>query len=110
MIELGRLAGGEEWPRKGRGCATASGAGFAGYHKGKMKLDSAIEEAEGEPLPPLRLHDLRRTLATNFQRLGVRFEVRSEERRVGKECVSTCRSGWSPDNKKKKINDEKTNN
>src|SRR3546814_3757912 len=23
---------------------------------------------------------------------------RSEERRVGKECVSTCRSGWSPDN------------
>src|SRR3546814_13496654 len=24
------------------------------------------------------------------------LEVRSEERRVGKECVSTCRSGWSP--------------
>src|SRR3546814_5523290 len=22
--------------------------------------------------------------------------LRSEERRVGKECVSTCRSGWSP--------------
>src|SRR3546814_9786435 len=22
--------------------------------------------------------------------------TRSEERRVGKECVSTCRSGWSP--------------
>src|SRR3546814_19037323 len=22
--------------------------------------------------------------------------ARSEERRVGKECVSTCRSGWSP--------------
>src|SRR3546814_11400211 len=27
---------------------------------------------------------------------------RSEERRVGKECVSTCRSGWSPASKKKK--------
>src|SRR3546814_15341277 len=27
--------------------------------------------------------------------LGV-IEVRSEERRVGKECVSTCRSRWSP--------------
>src|SRR3546814_18925739 len=27
---------------------------------------------------------------------------RSEERRVGKECVSTCRSGWSPDHTKKK--------
>src|SRR3546814_14623641 len=25
-----------------------------------------------------------------------RVVVRSEERRVGKECVSTCRSGWSP--------------
>src|SRR3546814_1835478 len=24
------------------------------------------------------------------------FEPRSEERRVGKECVSTCRSRWSP--------------
>ena len=24
------------------------------------------------------------------------FTIRSEERRVGKECVSTCRSRWSP--------------
>src|SRR3546814_16680382 len=31
-----------------------------------------------------------------------KLEVRSEERRVGKECVSTCRSGWSPKHKKKK--------
>src|SRR3546814_13917627 len=27
---------------------------------------------------------------------------RSEERRVGKECVSTCRTRWAPYNKKKK--------
>src|SRR3546814_15554795 len=27
---------------------------------------------------------------------------RSEERRVGKECVSTCRSRWSPDHYKNK--------
>src|SRR3546814_3288457 len=26
-----------------------------------------------------------------------RTHCRSEERRVGKECVSTCRSRWSPD-------------
>ena len=26
----------------------------------------------------------------------VNLEPRSEERRVGKECVSTCRSRWSP--------------
>src|SRR3546814_13653810 len=29
-------------------------------------------------------------------------EARSEERRVGKECVSTCRSRWSPYPYKKK--------
>src|SRR3546814_20798217 len=29
---------------------------------------------------------------------------RSEERRVGKECVSTCRYRWSPYHKKKKTN------
>src|SRR3546814_3663750 len=28
--------------------------------------------------------------------LGTPAGVRSEERRVGKECVSTCRSRWSP--------------
>src|SRR3546814_15006254 len=30
------------------------------------------------------------------------IELRSEERRVGKECVSTCSSRWSPYNYKKK--------
>src|SRR3546814_15829354 len=33
---------------------------------------------------------------------GLSFATRSEERRVGKECVSTCRSGWSPYYSKKK--------
>src|SRR3546814_20572944 len=28
--------------------------------------------------------------------LTLQFNYRSEERRVGKECVSTCRSRWSP--------------
>src|SRR3546814_11809273 len=32
---------------------------------------------------------------------GQRLIVRSEERRVGKECVSTCRSRWSRYNEKK---------
>src|SRR3546814_13396836 len=27
---------------------------------------------------------------------GRHIDLRSEERRVGKECVSTCRSRWSP--------------
>src|SRR3546814_16873282 len=33
---------------------------------------------------------------------------RSEERRVGKECVSTCRSRWSPYPSKKKKNTSRT--
>src|SRR3546814_4019952 len=31
-----------------------------------------------------------------FVALGEIVHARSEERRVGKECVSTCRSRWSP--------------
>src|SRR3546814_19803765 len=33
-----------------------------------------------------------------------RIALRSEERRVGKECVSTCRARWSPNKQKKKKN------
>src|SRR3546814_15772748 len=33
----------------------------------------------------------------NVQQVRMNLENRSEERRVGKECVRTCRSGWSPD-------------
>src|SRR3546814_20765063 len=40
------------------------------------------------------------------------LKERSEERRVGKECVSTCRSRWSPYHYKKKnrIKNRKINN
>src|SRR3546814_455370 len=35
--------------------------------------------------------------AARFQRRNAQgIDIRSEERRVGKECVSTCRSRWSP--------------
>src|SRR3546814_13609737 len=36
------------------------------------------------------------------EELADAHRVRSEERRVGKECVSTCRSRWSPDPNKQK--------
>src|SRR3546814_3744630 len=36
--------------------------------------------------------------------LGLDCASRSAERRVGKECVSTCRSRWSPYHSKKKYN------
>lgn len=75
IAELDNRAGSENWPKRGRVFATSTGRGFTGYAKGKVELDSLIERELGQPLEPWRLHDLRRTLATNFQRLGVRFEV-----------------------------------
>ncbi len=72
---LDGVAGGEKWPRRGKVFPTSTGGGFTGYHKGKEKLDRLVSEDGGDPIAPWRLHDLRRTLATGFQRLGVRFEV-----------------------------------
>src|SRR3546814_16489197 len=42
----------------------------------------------------LRAAEAATTGESDFQQLRGRW--RSEERRVGKECVSTCRSRWSP--------------
>src|SRR3546814_3926754 len=39
---------------------------------------------------------LRQTAIAGRRRIDAGLEARSEERRVGKECVSTCRSRWSP--------------
>src|SRR3546814_6085520 len=50
-----------------------------------------------------RIHRIREGVAQPFHQLEQRQvrvrqprADRSEERRVGKECVSTCRSRWSP--------------
>src|SRR3546814_1984841 len=45
-----------------------------------------------------RLPFFRRTLVAHglYAQFARSFHLRSEERRVGKECVSTCRSRWSP--------------
>src|SRR3546814_16589371 len=40
--------------------------------------------------------------------LGIHHHARSEERRVGKECVRTGRSRWWPDHSKKKEKNMKT--
>lgn len=72
---LDSIASGAVWPRRGKVFSTSTGGGFTGYHKGKEKLDRLIADDRGEALQPWRLHDFRRTLATGFQRVGVRFEV-----------------------------------
>ncbi|MDM7955801.1 site-specific integrase [Blastomonas sp.] len=72
---LDEVANTHAWPGRGRVFFTSSGAKFTAFSKGKTKLDELIAADEGGLLTPWRLHDLRRTLATGFQRLGVRFEV-----------------------------------
>src|SRR3546814_7984240 len=47
------------------------------------------------PPMPLPSHT-RCTRADSFGKALTSHTLRSEERRVGKECVSTCRSRWSP--------------
>src|SRR3546814_17541749 len=53
----------------------------------------------------------RRSVATSARR-GKRqacVPKRSEESQVGKECVRTCRSRWSPQTEQKKTTDDKSN-
>src|SRR3546814_14726228 len=56
----------------------------------------SLAEGDGTFAPPIhhRSSPYRATLADVDGDDDV--DVRSEERRVGKECVSTCRSRWSP--------------
>lgn len=65
------------WPKAGLVLTTTGKTAVSGFTKAKRGLDAAI--AKGRPdegaLPVWRIHDLRRSLATGFQRLGVRFEV-----------------------------------
>src|SRR3546814_4610959 len=52
----------------------------------------SVRRPEGTCLIAFRPHVVR-----NMRQGAIwRLEWRSEERRVGKECVSTCRSRWSP--------------
>src|SRR3546814_13695777 len=62
--------------------------------------DRAGKRRVGRPPRPVGA----RRLARARDRLWRQRHIRSEERRVGKECVSTCRYRWSPypSNKQKK--------
>lgn len=77
-----------KWPKAGYLFQTTRGPEhIKGYSRAKARLDAAMlklaqEDAAlaGEGVAPLevepwRIHDARRTLATGFQRLGIRFEV-----------------------------------
>src|SRR3546814_18973685 len=68
-------------------------------HRGLAQSRSAAPALRGARKPL----DLRLFITTIRHQGATR--VSSEERRVGKECVSTCRSRWSPYHKKKKNTD-----
>src|SRR3546814_19873425 len=73
------------------------------FHVGDVAVDQLVV-AVAERHAPKRLA---RRLAGGEQAVRQRVvvgEQRSEERRVGKACVSTCRSRWSPYHSK--INNE----
>lgn len=78
---LAKRAGKDKgWPRKGFVLSTTGETGVSGFSRAKSRLDKLVAKlaaAEDEPITvgEWRLHDLRRTLATGMQRLGVRFEV-----------------------------------
>src|SRR3546814_15055209 len=61
--------------------------------------DAAAKVAQILPPSPLFIHEFGHELSG--VRIAFTAECRSEERRVGKECVRTCRSRWSPSHSKK---------
>jgi integrase len=80
IAELDVLAGSSlQWPRSGLVLTTTGRTPISGFSKAKTALDDLIGEATaaagGKSMADWRVHDLRRTLATGLQRLGVRFEV-----------------------------------
>lgn len=84
LAELDALAGGKAWPKGGFVLTSTGATPISGFSKAKKALDEKAQEqrkqglAEGmelAELPAWRLHDLRRTVATGLQRLGIRFEV-----------------------------------
>src|SRR3546814_19232576 len=99
--------------RCGRWCNVGSAGAFertnqmirfilvpGGWHGGwAFDAVSKILSNEGHEVQALTLSGLGNELSTGA---NIERHIRSEERRVGKECVSPGRSGWSPYNQKKK--------
>src|SRR3546814_15601549 len=73
------------------------------YERLEMQRDVAIRVGVVGAQPIATLDDLvlgrldeNRWICSERRKLEDPRDARSEERRVGKECVSTCRSRWSP--------------
>ncbi len=68
------------WPARGFVFTTTGNTAVSGHSGAKGRLNAKIavlspETGSGLPMEPWRVHDIRRTVATGLQRLGIRFEV-----------------------------------
>lgn len=67
-----------DWPKRGLVFTTNNKTAASGISKAKLRLDAAAAEIAkegGAKVSEWRLHDLRRTVATGLQKLGIRLEV-----------------------------------
>src|SRR3546814_5327738 len=63
----------------------------------EMRISDWSSDVCSSDLPPVPWLDQERNAEKRERQCPIFIPTRSEERRVGKECVSTCRSRWSPD-------------
>src|SRR3546814_14478989 len=96
LIRLGRVSG----ILDKRANEIPYGPGFMQFHEKAIRVyatllaltaalgDSSFFATEG--------YSLKTTVDMTHHIMMALHEWRSEERRVGKECVSTCRSRWAP--------------
>src|SRR3546814_14732890 len=92
-----------------RHCEERSDAAIqSGVNRSGLLRSARNDGGRGGNGPDRKGYDSRPTRADRnagagvSDRSGAIMDIRSEERRVGKECVSTCRSRWSQYRYKKK--------
>src|SRR3546814_11924628 len=87
-------------PMRGEGWCLQLGEDLSVFDRRLIDLDRLLGQlAAGATVPHVYPHSVKRAeeerpLHLSTFKAGGR--MRSEARRVGKECVSTCRSRWSP--------------
>jgi integrase len=68
----------KRWPRNGPVMSIRGGVSLSCFSQAKRLLDTELAKGGGDGVGGIaawRVHDLRRTMATGLQRLGIRFEV-----------------------------------
>src|SRR3546814_17759756 len=70
----------------------------------RQAISSSRSASQARPMG-MRMTRLETNKVISAKHKAIKYRkmmTRTEERRVGKECVSTCKSRWAPSHKKKK--------